>query len=93
MMVLWSLLMYKLCQRFNSYNAEIFLYKPRRSTVFLNLKSSQMSQLPRFVSFQYLCSGSTAIIHFSLILWIFSLGIVYKSQILTSEDASEDVRL
>ena len=49
--------------RFNPYNAEIFLYKPWRPTIFFNLKSSKMSSLALSDSFEYLCYGSTAIIN------------------------------
>ena len=75
-----------------SYNAEIFLYKPReqRNHIFFNLKSSSMSLLAFSASFEYLCYGSTA--NLNMLLLQMSESDVYTSdadiychQILTSK--------
>ena len=68
---------------FNPKSAEIFLDKPWRRKGFLNLKSSQMSQLALSASFEYLCYGSTPIVN---ILIFFSAGIDVRRQNLTSKD-------
>ena len=53
----------------NPCNAELFLYKPRRSKeFFFNLKSSWMSQLALSGSFEYLCYGFTDVRNILIIL-------------------------